>query len=90
MRIDPHQPVAAGLTTEKAKNGKSQSSAHGAANAKDAFSADTVSVGALQAKALSAPEVREEKVQALREAIRNGSYELDPQKIADAMLRDAS
>jgi flagellar biosynthesis anti-sigma factor FlgM len=44
----------------------------------------------LQAQALATPEVRQDKIQTLRDAIRNGSYEIDPAKIADAMLRDAS
>lgn len=91
MRIDSNRPVATDLTAEKAKNnGKGDSAAAASGPAQDVFSVDTVSIGALQSKALSAPEVRQEKVQALRDAIRNGSYELDPKKIADAMLRDAS
>jgi flagellar biosynthesis anti-sigma factor FlgM len=91
MRIDSNRPVATDLTTEKAKNsGKGDNAAATNEQAHDAFSVDTVSVGALQAKALATPEVRQEKVQALRDAIRNGSYEIDPAKVADAMLRDAS
>lgn len=91
MRIDSNRPVATDLTTDKAKNsGKGDNATEISGHAHDAFSVDTVSVGALQAKALATPEVRQEKVQALRDAIRSGSYEVDPGKIADAMLRDAS
>jgi flagellar biosynthesis anti-sigma factor FlgM len=91
MRIDSNRPVATDLTAEKAKNsGKGDNAAEVSGHSPDAFSVDTISVGALQAKALATPEVRQEKVQSLRDAIRNGSYEVDPAKIADAMLRDAS
>lgn len=34
------------------------------------------------------PEVREEKIQAIQEAIRSGKYEADPRKIAEGILRD--
>jgi negative regulator of flagellin synthesis FlgM len=37
----------------------------------------------------SIPDVREEKVAALKEQIENGTYEIDADKIADKMLRDS-
>lgn len=91
MRIDSNRPTATDLTTDKAQGSPKSGGASATTGQKrDAFSADTVSLGALQAQALATPEVRQDKVQALRDAIRNGSYEIDPAKIADAMLRDAS
>jgi flagellar biosynthesis anti-sigma factor FlgM len=90
MRIDSNRPAATDLATDKAQNNGKNNAATGSGQKPDVFSTDTVSLGALQAKALSTPEVREEKVQALREAIRNGSYEIDPKQIAESMLRDAS
>lgn len=38
-------------------------------------------------KALEANQVRLEKVEALRRAVQNGEYQLDPASIADAMIR---
>ena len=38
-------------------------------------------------KALEASQVRLEKVEALRQAVQNGEYKLDPAGIADAMIR---
>ena len=91
MRIDSNRPAATDLTTDKTQGSPEGGGASATTGQKrDAFSADTVSLGALQAQALATPEVRQDRVQALRDAIRNGSYEIDPAKIADAMLRDAS
>ena len=42
----------------------------------------------LRAKLETVPEVRQDKVEALQRAMRSGSYELDPGKIADAMLKE--
>ena len=35
------------------------------------------------------PDVREDKVAQLKEQIENGTYEIDAEKIADKMLKDA-
>ena len=35
------------------------------------------------------PDVREEKVAQLKEQIENGTYEIDAEKIADKMIKDA-
>jgi flagellar biosynthesis anti-sigma factor FlgM len=44
-------------------------------------------VKAMVTKALEANQVRLEKVEALRQAVQNGEYKLDPASIADAMIR---
>ena len=38
-------------------------------------------------KALEASQVRLEKVEALRQAVQNGEYKLDPASMAEAMIR---
>ncbi|MFP5277615.1 MAG: flagellar biosynthesis anti-sigma factor FlgM [Acidobacteriota bacterium] len=45
---------------------------------------------ALAARAMSTPQIRQDKVGALRQAISNGSYQLDPAKIAHAISADES
>jgi flagellar biosynthesis anti-sigma factor FlgM len=45
------------------------------------------SVTALAARALTAGEIRQDKVEALRQAIQNGDYRIEPPKIAEAMIR---
>ncbi len=91
MRIDSNKSLPAELTTDRAQNSAKSDKTSGVSSpAHDGVSVDTTSVGSLQAQALATPEIRHDRVQALREQIRNGSYEIDPAKIADAMLRDAS
>lgn len=52
----------------------------------DTFSSDTVSLSALANRALQMPEVRQEKVDSLRQSIAGGQYAVDAQSIASAML----
>lgn len=44
------------------------------------------SVSALVSEAMSSPEVRMTKVQSLQQQVSNGTYQLDPDKIAGAMI----
>ena len=53
---------------------------------KASLSVDTLSLSSLQAKALAAPEIRQDKVEALRQAIQNGDYRVEPDKVARAIL----
>jgi negative regulator of flagellin synthesis FlgM len=94
MRIDSNQPLINQVVSDRAaktsgKSGKSANSSGSSANDKATFSAGDAGISALEAQALSAPEVRLEKVQVLREAIQNGSYDVDAGQIADAMLRES-
>lgn len=50
---------------------------------------DAATVQALTAKAMTSSEVRDDKVQALQQAIANGEYKIDPEKIAEGMIRDS-
>jgi flagellar biosynthesis anti-sigma factor FlgM len=43
-------------------------------------------VAALAAQAAALPEVRQERVQALRQAMQSGQYHADPQKLAGALM----
>jgi flagellar biosynthesis anti-sigma factor FlgM len=90
MRIDLHYGPQQATETER-----SSAQANQAANASTsqvqlgqdeaAFSGAHVQVQALAAQALQLPEVREEKVQALRQALHAGQYQPNPKKTADAM-----
>ena len=53
---------------------------------KASLSLDTLSISSLEAQALAAPPVRQDKVDALRQAIQNGDYKVEPDKIAQAIL----
>ena len=50
------------------------------------FTSDQASVGALVNTAMQSPEIRQDKVAALQQSIGSGQYELDPAKIAAAMI----
>jgi len=52
------------------------------------FSFDQPRVASLETEALAAPEVRQEKVAPLQQAIDNGNYTVDPNKIADAIAAE--
>lgn len=43
-------------------------------------------ISALTAQALQLPDVRQERVQSLREAVQSGSYAPDPRTVAGAIL----
>lgn len=63
--------------------------------AADVPNEDSISVGSegavvasLTQKVLQTPEMRTDRIAELRQAISNGDYKLDPQAIADAIIRD--
>jgi flagellar biosynthesis anti-sigma factor FlgM len=49
-----------------------------------------VQVQALVAQALQLPEVRQERVQALRQAVSSGQYQPSPQEVAGALLANVT
>ncbi len=53
---------------------------------KASLSVDALSVSSLAAQALSAPSVRQDKVDALRQAVQSGEYKPDAEKTAQAIL----
>jgi flagellar biosynthesis anti-sigma factor FlgM len=53
------------------------------------LSVDSARVNSLVAKALDSSEIRQDKVETLRQAIQNGDYKIDPAQIAEAMIRQS-
>jgi len=47
-------------------------------------------VKALASDVLAAPPIRQEKVDALRQAVSTGQYKIEPDKVAEAILQDAT
>jgi flagellar biosynthesis anti-sigma factor FlgM len=92
MRIDANQPLSNPLATETAaaKSGKSSSTSSVSSGDDASFSANAGGISALEANVLATPDVRQQKVAALQQAIRQGSYVVDPGQIADAMLNEAA
>ncbi len=92
MRIDlQHAPQ---LSPETDRNSAPGSAARGSASASNALAGQDqaqlsgahAQVQALAAQASQLPEIRQERVQALRQAIQGGHYVSSPEKVAEAML----
>lgn len=90
MRIGPNIPDLQGISAPRSDNASSASKAHpGTAEANDSFSEDTVTINTLTTKALQMPDIREDKVDSLRQSVSSGQYQLDPYAIAAAMVNEA-
>ena len=50
------------------------------------FKSDSASVSSLVSQAMNSPEIRQDRVDQLKQAISGGQYKLDPRAIADAMI----
>ncbi|HEV2398264.1 MAG TPA: flagellar biosynthesis anti-sigma factor FlgM [Candidatus Sulfotelmatobacter sp.] len=94
MRIDlhcgPHQVSGKEAASRSQSNASAIDTASSAKIGQDeaAFSAEHVQVQALAAEAAQLPEIRKEKVEALREAITSGRYRADPEDVAGALMSD--
>jgi flagellar biosynthesis anti-sigma factor FlgM len=87
MRIGLNSPDPQRVSTETSTSSAAVRQA-GKAPGEDAdsFSSDTVTLSALASRALQMPEVRQERVDSLRQSIASGQYEVDAHSIAGAML----
>ena len=91
MRIDLYNSAATELSSEQtsqkmsAENAAKSSEPHG----EDRTTlSDAASVNSLVSTALSSPEVRQDQVDSLRQAVNSGQYQLNPGEIAGAMVDD--
>ncbi len=88
MRIDLNN-ILLNQVEREAQTRKAGSKAPSAPNVEDktSLSSDALSTSSLEAQAMAAPAVRQDKVEALRQAVQNGEYKLEPDKIARAILQ---
>ena len=91
MRINPNQlaqPVAEGTRTSSQNAASAQAQAAKGALGEDQaqLSGTHVQAQVLTAQALQFPEVRQEKVSALRQVVENGSYHPSVRQVADAIF----
>jgi flagellar biosynthesis anti-sigma factor FlgM len=88
MKIDGVSPVEAQLpvdsVTARVSSG-GQPTTVGAAQDWTSFHSDSNSVLSLTSQALSSPEVRQGTVDALRQSVNSGQYQVDANKIAAAI-----
>ena len=88
MRIDLLNSVAGQIASEQnAKTAESQNASVSSREEDHAtLVSDKGSVSSLVSAAMSSPEIRDEKVAGLQQSIANGTYQLDPAKIAASMI----
>ncbi|MGA8668365.1 MAG: flagellar biosynthesis anti-sigma factor FlgM [Terracidiphilus sp.] len=90
MRIDLTQAAASQIANEP--NAKQVGANNGATSVlaggedRTTLTSDTQSLGSLVSTAMNSPEIRQEKVDSLTQAVSSGTYQLDPGKIAASMI----
>lgn len=86
MRIGLNTPDPEAASTERTKksNGNAQSTT--AAKVSSNGVEDKLTLTALSSKAMETPEIRQEKVDSLRQSISSGQYQLDSNESAEALL----
>ena len=87
-------PTLDGVKSSQRTPAEAAATSAGGAEAATGEDAATLSVGSssvnsLVAKALDAPAIRQDKVEALRQAVQNGEYKVNPALIAEAMIRQS-
>jgi flagellar biosynthesis anti-sigma factor FlgM len=89
MKIEGINPAAVQLPVDnvaaRVSNG-APASTSAAAQDWTSFHSDSTSVQSLTSQALNSPEVRQGTVDALRQAVDGGHYQLDATKIASAII----
>lgn len=89
MKIDLGSAVASQAVMERSSKPLSSTSNNAASSSisgdRTTFSSGS-SVKSLTSQAMNTPEVRQDKVDALRQSISNGDYKVDPNKIASSIV----
>jgi len=88
MRIDLN-PISLNNVEREEKSKKAAGKHSGAANIEDkaTLSSDSLDTSALEAQVLASPEVRQDKVEALRQQVQNGQYKVDADAVAKSILK---
>ena len=90
MRIDSGLPIQPQLEIDRTqKKPASTTNDKSMSGVTSELSQDAVRLSSLVNHVKSSPEIREEKVKALRDSISSGTYEVSPEALADAIMRDA-
>jgi negative regulator of flagellin synthesis FlgM len=89
MKIESNSPSASLLPADRSTKQISTTGtaiAQGTAQDRTTLHTDSQSVQSLTSQAMSSPEVRQDKVDALRQSVSSGTYQLDATKIAGAII----
>jgi flagellar biosynthesis anti-sigma factor FlgM len=89
MRIDSGLPIQSKLDVERAQkkpaSGVSDTKSTGVTSE---LSQDVVRLSSLEAQAKATPDIRQDKVKSLQQAISSGTYEVSNEALADSILKD--
>jgi negative regulator of flagellin synthesis FlgM len=93
MRVDGPIPLPENVQpqkVERARAGSNQNSTAAVPSSQDQaqLSVSSEKIGQLKATLASVPEIRQERVAPLRQAINDGSYQVSDQQLADAIHSD--
>ena len=89
MKIEANSPPVIQLPVDRGAKqvlNNSLAGTEGATEDRTTFHTDSTSVQALTSQAMNSPEVRQDKVDSLRQAVSSGTYQVDATKTAEAMI----
>ena len=88
MKVDINSPASMPLAPSSTQAaGKDKVATSAATEDRVTLASNDALVRSLTAEAMETPQIRQDKVEQIRQTINNGSYNLDPQAIADAMIK---
>ncbi|MGA7156975.1 MAG: flagellar biosynthesis anti-sigma factor FlgM [Acidobacteriaceae bacterium] len=97
MRIDLYNSsasqIASDLNPQQVSaqgSGRATNSEGVSGDDRTSLSSGSTAVASLVSTALGSPEVRQDKIDSLRQAIGNGQYQVDPASIAASMAGEAA
>jgi len=86
MRIGLNTPDPQAASTEKTKKSTGSAPSSSTAKVQSKPVEDKLTLSALSSKAMETPEIRQQKVDALRQSVSSGQYQPDSSESAEAML----
>jgi len=89
MKIEVNSPTVNQLPSDRGPKQVSNGSVGGVQDATEdrtTLQSDSLSVQSLTSQALNTPAIRQDKVDALRQSVNSGEYQVDAKGIADAMI----
>ncbi len=90
MRVDSNNPanlLPTDWSTSSASKAASSEYVGSTTEDRTTFSSAGTAIQSLTAEAMSTPPVRQDKVDALRQSVASGEYQLDPASIASAIAK---
>ncbi len=91
MKVDLNAPTPSGITPANTKAERTSADSLITSGQDSAtLSTDKASIDVLTNQVMASSELRQEKIEALRQAIEHGEYKVEPEEIAKAIIQEAS